>query len=264
MFNRSLRVVVGCLKAFFFTCLYVWPGCQSCWLRRWGLCVITVPLSIRIRAANRGRAILWAFITLFSVHPPSVCSSSAVRPCPGNQEKRRTQRSPAGSASHSNMKGTCCEEPGGDGFVILVIKDRVASMPGVRTGCGKLPESLQRKAAPSLFCPFPRDLIIFSNSQDGILYPLFPHLFFRSPCLCSFPFTSLCHFVLKTIWNSELTKKSWQMGELSEWNLKPLLNVFRTIIVLVGSVLEHLPRMSTATAQETSSYFALAVYILFK
>lgn len=28
------------------------------------------------------------------------------------------------------------------GFVILVIKDGVASMPGVRTGCGKLLQSL--------------------------------------------------------------------------------------------------------------------------
>lgn len=49
-------------------------------------------------------------------------------------------------------------------------------MPGVRTGCGKLLESLWGKAAPSLLCPFSGDLIIFSNSQDGILYPLFPHL----------------------------------------------------------------------------------------
>lgn len=42
----------------------------------------------------------------------------------------------------SNMKRTGPKEQGGDGFVILVIKDRVASMPGVRTGCGKLLESL--------------------------------------------------------------------------------------------------------------------------
>lgn len=34
------------------------------------------------------------------------------------------------------------EEQGGDGFVIPVIKDRVAFMPGVWTGCGKLLESL--------------------------------------------------------------------------------------------------------------------------
>lgn len=77
------------------------------------------------------------------------------------------------------------EESGGDGFVILVIKDRVASMPGARTGCGKLLESLWGKAAPSLLCPFSGDLIIFSNSQDGILYPLFPHLLLPSFCLSS-------------------------------------------------------------------------------
>lgn len=175
-----------------------------------------VPLSISMRATNRGRAILWAFITLFSVR-------AAVHPYPDNEEKWGTQRSLGGGRRWSNMRRTCCEEPGGDGFVILVIKDRVASMPGVRTGCGKLPESLRRKAAPSLFYPFSRDLIIFSNSQDGILYPLFPHLL-PSSCLCSFPFTSLCHFVLKPIWNSELTKKSRRMGELSEWNIK--LQVF--------------------------------------
>lgn len=180
-----------------------------------------MPLSIRIRAANRGRAILWAFITLFSVHPPCVSSSSrAVRPYLDNEEKWGRQRSPGGGGSWSSMRTTCCEEPGGDGFVILVIKDRVASMPGVRTGCGKLPESLRRKAAPSLFYPFSRDLIIFSNSQDGILYPLFPHLLLPSSCLCSFPFTSLCHFVLKPIWNSGQTQRSWRMAELSEWNNK--------------------------------------------
>lgn len=40
------------------------------------------------------------------------------------------------------MRRACCEEPGGAEFAILVIKDRVASMQGVRTGCGKLLESL--------------------------------------------------------------------------------------------------------------------------
>lgn len=146
---------------------------------------------------------------------------------PHNEEKRGTQRIPGGGGSWSNMRRTCCEEPGGDGFVILVIKDRVASMPGVRTGCGKLLESLGRKAAPSLFYPFSRDLIIFSNSQDGILYPLFPHLLLPSSCLCSFPFASLCHFVLKPIGNSELTKRSRPMAELSEWNIKTLSFLFR-------------------------------------
>lgn len=85
------------------------------------------------------------------------------------------------------------EERGGDGFVILVIKDRVVSVSGVRTGCGKLPESLWGKAAPFLFCPVSGELIISSNSQDGILYLPFPHLFFTFLFLCSFSFTSLCH-----------------------------------------------------------------------
>lgn len=79
-------------------------------------------------------------------------------------------------AGGSTWEEQLLEEPVGDGIVILVIKDRVASMPGVRTGCGKLLESLWGKAAPSLLCPFSGDLIIFSNSQDGILYPLFRHL----------------------------------------------------------------------------------------
>lgn len=34
------------------------------------------------------------------------------------------------------------ERTGGDRFVFLVIKDRVASMAGVWTGCGKLLECL--------------------------------------------------------------------------------------------------------------------------
>lgn len=177
-----------------------------------------MPLSIRISAANRSRAILSAFITLFSVCPSSVCSSSGtVHPVLSRQwGEVGTPRSPGGGGggSWNNMRRTCCEEPGGDGIVILVIKDRVASMAGVRTGCGKLLESLWRKAAPSLFYPFSGDLIIFSNSQDGILYPLFPHLLLPSSCLCSFPFTSLCHFLLKCIWNSELTKTSWPVAGL--------------------------------------------------
>lgn len=121
-------------------------------------------------------------------------------------------------------------------------------MPGARTGCGKLPESLQRKAAPSLFYPFSGDLIIFSNSQDGILYPLFPHLFLPSSCLCSFPFTSLCHFVLKPISNSELAKSAngcpfWaKYKTLAFYSGKvPLLNYFRTIIIFVGLLPEHIP-----------------------
>lgn len=170
-------------------------------LPRWGLHVIMEPLSIKIRASNRGRAILSAFITLFGVHPSTVCrQQQRLSISTPTLMGRRSAESLGGADIGEGGKVTWgeqhYEEPVGDGFVILVIKDRVASMPGVRTGCGKLPESLWRKAAPSLLCPFSGDLIIFSNSQDGILYPLFPHLLFPSFCL-SF------HFLLSpSSWNA--------------------------------------------------------------
>lgn len=167
-----------------------------------------------------------------------------------------------------NMRRTCCEEPGGDGFVILVIKDRVASMPGVRTECGKLPESLRRKAAPSLFYPFSRDLIIFSNSQDGIFVPSIPSpspSLFLSLFISFYLALSLC---LKPIWNSELTKKRLLEELTNGWTFLvkyktlafysstvPLLNVFRTIIVFVGLFAEHLPR-------DVNSYNSRDIFLL--
>lgn len=113
----------------------------------------------------------------------------------------------------SNVKRKGQWRAGRGGSVILVIKDRVVSMLGVWTGCGKLLESLRRKAAPFLLCPFSGDLIIFSNSQDGILHPLFPHLLLTSFYL-SFPFLFLFSVTLKCTSDFQSNVAAWKRGDL--------------------------------------------------